>query len=88
MDAPERDMDELELALLRRGLDELSAECERCSVCRRSPLIGERIYGYASGAIVCELCKASRPEAPLNSRLVHGPEFGHTLRIADHRAAA
>lgn len=81
-------MDELELALLRRGLDELSADCERCARCHRSPLVGERIYGYASGAILCELCKAEWREAPLNSRPVHGPEFGHTMRVADQRAAA
>jgi hypothetical protein len=81
-------MEELELALLRRSVDELSAGRERCGRCRRTPLIGERVYSYSSGAILCELCRALQREAPLDSRLVHGPEFGHTMRLSDNRAAA
>lgn len=88
MDAGLREMDELELALLRRGVDELSAARERCTECHRTPLIGERIYGYASGATLCELCKQGCPEAPARSHVIHGPEFGHTMRVTDQRAAA
>jgi hypothetical protein len=36
----------------------------------------------------CELCRALHRERPLASRIVHGPEFGHTLRVIDQRAAA
>ena len=79
---------ELELALLRRGVDALSAGCERCSHCGRTPLIGERIYVYASDTVRCELCRALNGERPLASRLVHGPEYGHTMRIIDRRSAA
>ena len=43
-----REMPELELALLRRGLDELAADCERCRHCGRTPLIGERVWVYES----------------------------------------
>ncbi len=82
------EMNDLGLALLRRGVDELSAERERCASCHRTPLIGERVYSYSSGALLCELCKADRGEAPQWSRLVHGPEFGHTMRITAPRAAA
>jgi hypothetical protein len=81
-------MPELELALLRRSLDDLAAGCERCAHCRRTPLVGERVYVFQSGAIACELCKSRAREAPVSSRLVHGPEFGHTMRITDQRAAA
>jgi hypothetical protein len=88
MEPTVRDMDELELALLRRGVDELSAEAERCGRCRRTPLIGERVYSYGSGVTLCELCRALHREEPLESRLVHGPEFGHTMRLSDTRAAA
>ena len=35
----------------------------------------------------CELCRALEPIPPLESRVVHGPEFGHTMRLTDHRAA-
>ncbi len=88
MDNPERDMPKLELELLRRGVDDLSACLERCRRCRRTPLIGEHVYGYESGAVLCELCRALEPQQPVSSRLVHGPEFGHTLRIIDQRTAA
>ena len=83
-----RDMPELELALLRRGVDELAAATDRCAKCRRTPLIGERMYSYAGGRTLCELCRALQREAPVGSTLVHGPEFGHTMRITDRRAAA
>jgi hypothetical protein len=88
MEATAREMEDLELALLRRGLDELSAGYERCARCQRTPLVGERIYTFRSGAISCELCKGHWREQPVDSRLVHGPEFGHTMRITDQRAAA
>ena len=83
-----RDMLDLELALLRRGLDERLAGSERCTCCHRTPLVGERVYVYGSGTIACELCRDRQREDPLESRTVHGPEFGHTMRITDQRAAA
>jgi hypothetical protein len=88
MDASMRDMLDLELALLRRGLDERLAGSERCSCCNRTPLVGESVYVYASGIIACELCRQRQRENPMRARLVHGPEFGHTMRITDQRAAA
>jgi hypothetical protein len=83
-----REMPDLELALLRRGVDELVAGRARCSRCHRSPLIGERMYSYSSGAELCELCRIVDRDSPQGSHVVHGPEFGHTMRITDHRAAA
>ena len=88
MSATLRDMLDLELALLRRGLDERLAGSERCSCCNRTPLVGERVYVYPSDVIACELCRGRQPEAPLRTRTVHGPEFGHTMRLTDQRAAA
>src|SRR2546423_15164667 len=88
MDAPAREMEDLELALLRRGVDDLSAERECCARCQRTPLVGERVYAYSSGETLCELCRALHREEPVDSQLVHGPEFGHTMRITDQRAAA
>jgi hypothetical protein len=83
-----RDTLDLELALLRKGLDERLAGSERCTCCNRTPLVGERVYVYESGVIACALCRARQRESPLQIRTVHGPEFGHTMRITDHRAAA
>jgi hypothetical protein len=84
-----QDMLELELALLRRGLDErLAGEAERCTTCHRTPLVGERVYEYPSGVVACELCRRRQRSTPQASRLVHGPEFGHTMRITDQRTAA
>jgi hypothetical protein len=88
MDVPTRDVEDLELALLKHGVDVLAAECERCAKCHRTPLVGERVYTYSSGVVMCELCRAETQEAPIDSRLIHGPEFGHTMRILDRRAAA
>jgi hypothetical protein len=87
MAASLRDMLDLELALLRRGLDERLAGSERCTCCHRTPLVGERVYVYEAGAIACELCRKSQHQTPVQTRIVHGPEFGHTLRIIDQRAA-
>jgi hypothetical protein len=84
---PSRDMGQLELALLRRGVDQRVAGLELCSHCRRSPLIGERVYVSGHGSILCELCRSVGGETLLSSRLVHGPAFGHTLRVVDQRAA-
>ena len=88
MDLPLHEMEALEFALMRRGVDELAADCDRCARCDRIPLIGERVYTYGSGATLCELCRSECSEVPQHSRLVHGPEFGHTIRITDRRRVA
>jgi hypothetical protein len=83
-----RDTLDLELALLRKGLDERLAGSERCTCCNRTPLVGERVYVFESGTIACELCRAGQRDSPIGTRTVHGPEFGHTMRITDQRTAA
>ena len=82
-----RETQDLELALLRRGVDERVAESERCGGCHRTPLVGESIYFYERGTMLCELCRQREREAPISSGLQHGPAFGHTMRITDRRAA-
>ncbi len=81
------DMLDLELALLERGLDGVAATCQRCGHCHRTLLVGERVYLYESGAARCELCRSRERSEPSGSHTVHGPEFGHSLRIIDQRAA-
>src|SRR2546421_3678091 len=59
-----RGMPDLELALLRRGVDDRTAGSERCGRCRRSPLISERIYDYGGQMVLCELCRWRRRDEP------------------------
>jgi len=82
-------MPALELAMLKRSVGAIAAGCERCDRCHRTPLVGERVYVYDAGRMLCELCRGLRREPPTGSRLVRGPEFGHAvrIRITDQRAA-
>ncbi len=86
-DPDEHAAPELQVALMRRAVGRRDAVRERCGCCHRTPLVGERVYFDRSGAVYCELCRALDPDAGLGSRIVHGPEFGHTMRLTDHRAA-
>ena len=81
------DTPELERALLRRGVVERAVGFERCHRCRRTPLIGEHVYLYERDVMLCELCRSKHRKAPLSSSLMHGPAFGNSIRISDHRAA-
>ena len=81
------DMVDLELALLKRGIDGLAASLERCGRCERTLPVGERIYHYESGASRCELCRGRERSVPSDSHTIHGPAFGHSLRVIDQRAA-
>ena len=83
---PDKGVAELQVALLRRAVDSGDAARERCRTCRRTPLVGERVYFDPVGSIYCELCRALDPEPALRSKIVHGPEFGHTMRLTDRRA--
>jgi hypothetical protein len=86
MEASVRNMPELELALLRRGVDELAAASERCGRCNRTPLVGEYMHQYKK-RVLCELCAELERSSPESSHLVHGPAFGTSIRIIDQRAA-
>jgi hypothetical protein len=83
----EREMRELELALLHRGVSERAARRQLCAGCQRSPLVGERVYVREGGVILCELCRSREADLPACSVFVHGPEFGHTLKLRDRQAA-
>jgi hypothetical protein len=87
MRSREHAIPDLEAALLRRGVDQRLAGSVRCRRCERTPLIGERVYVYGRGEILCELCRVQRQDAPVESRLIHGPEHGLSIRITDRRAA-
>jgi hypothetical protein len=75
----------LEIALLRRGLGDRVEDAERCDGCQRTVLIGERLYEYEGGHLRCALCRDRHRESPIDSHIVHGPAFGHSIRILDRR---
>jgi hypothetical protein len=79
------DMPEFELALMRRSLGGLAQAAEHCDSCERAMLIGERVYEYESGAVLCALCRNRERDTPAASHTVHGPAFGHSIRILDRR---
>ena len=65
--------------ILRNSVLRLEAGRDRCRDCHRSPLVGERMFVYASGRAVCELCRALRPEEPAEVHLVRATQSGHTV---------
>ena len=81
------DEPDLERQLLRRSVDELSADRRACADCGRSPLIGERTYRYARGEVVCELCRPHRASEPTTSQVVHHCEHEVTVRRMRRLAA-
>ena len=66
-------------ALLRKSVGLLTDERPRCAHCHRTPLVGERVYLYAQ-AIVCELCRPLRREAPGREEIVRSAEHEITVR--------
>jgi hypothetical protein len=72
---------DLELRLLRKGLGELHDDRETCADCGRTPLTGERMHHYDSGAVVCELCRPSHRGEPARSELVRHAEHGQTVKL-------
>jgi hypothetical protein len=78
-DVPPGSIADLERALLRNGVERLEAGRDRCRDCQRSPLVGERMYVYAGGRVVCHQCRTRRPEEPTDVQLVHGTQSGSTV---------
>lgn len=71
----------LERQLLRRGVGALHDDRHRCADCGRTPLVGERVHLYDSGAVVCELCRPLRRQTPVSTEIVRHSELGHAVRI-------
>jgi len=78
---------ELNRRLLRKGLDALAAERDTCSVCRRTPLVGERVTRYANGSLACPLCADAKRGEVARTELVHHSEWGHAVKPCAPRAA-
>ena len=77
---------DLEREMLRKSVGALRAERARCADCGRTPLVGEQVHVYARGALVCELCRLTRRDAPERSHPVAHSERGQAVRVRDRRA--
>ena len=75
------DEQDLERALLRKGVGALADGCHHCVDCGRTPLTGETLYRFAGGATVCELCRPLRRGQPVESEPVRTGEYGHAVRV-------
>jgi hypothetical protein len=73
--------------LLRSGVRRLTAGRDECAVCRRSPLVGERVGVYADGHVVCALCAKHQRREPDRIELVRHSELGHAVKPAVRIAA-
>jgi hypothetical protein len=74
----------VEISLLRQSVGAMAEKRTHCDHCRRTPLVGERVYVYAAAAgerLVCELCRHLRREAPQRSELVHSAESAGSVRV-------
>lgn len=87
LDQYPRRMERLELALLRRGVDQRQARYERCARCQRTPLLGERVFLTDGEAILCALCGRLEPDPPARWAVVRATGLGQAIRIDGPRAA-
>jgi len=84
-----RSLLDLSRRLLHTGMARMTEERDTCSVCHRTPLVGERVHHYADDTLCCSLCVATRSEPAQSSSLVHHSEWGHAVKpIARPRIAA
>jgi hypothetical protein len=81
------DEPDLEAALLRKSVGNLTAGRLACADCGRTPLTGERMYRFGRASSVCALCTPLRRSEPDAVELVRHFERGHTVRRVAPRAA-
>jgi hypothetical protein len=81
------DEPDLEAALLRKSVGNLTAGRHTCADCGRTPLVGERMYRFGRRSSVCALCTPLRDGEPDAVELVLNFERGITVRrITPHAA--
>ncbi|HEY2632026.1 MAG TPA: hypothetical protein VGI26_06560 [Solirubrobacteraceae bacterium] len=85
--SPNVDVEQFERYLLRRSVNSLIADRDRCVDCARTPLVGERVHLYERlSGIVCELCRPLRRGEPAATEIVRHSELGHTVRLTARAA--
>lgn len=55
-------MPDLAAILLRKSARSLDSARARCTECRRTPLVGERLHEMDTGGVLCDLCVSAIPE--------------------------
>jgi hypothetical protein len=60
----------VEISLLRQSLGALAERRARCEHCRRTPLVGERVYMYADDSTAAQSGEAGRRAGGKVERLV------------------
>lgn len=73
--------DDLERQLLRRSVGSLVSGRHCCEDCGRSPLVGETVFRYGRGVVVCALCRPARRREPDATAVVQHPERGQAVRV-------
>ena len=73
--------DDLERQLLRRSVGTLTSGRHCCEDCGRSPLVGEHVFRYGRGVVVCALCRPARRSEPEATAVVQHPERGQAVRV-------
>lgn len=85
---PSLNESDLERELLRKSVDVLAAGRHSCADCGRTPLVGETLYQYERGRVVCALCRPARRTEPVRTLPVRHSEYGHAVRVTPRAAAA
>ncbi len=70
-------MPDLAAILLRKSARSLDSARTRCTECRRTPLVGERLHEMDTGGVLCELCVSALPEEDrrsMRSERVHASD--------------
>jgi hypothetical protein len=75
-----RTVPDLGRRLLDKGVQRLAADRDTCSVCHRTPLVGEWIAVYGNGTIACALCRHVKRGEPTQTMLVHHSELGRAVK--------
>jgi hypothetical protein len=72
-------MPDLASIILRKSVGSMKHDRQRCSGCRRTPLVGEQLHEMDTGRVLCQLCLVALPECDRNtvrSELVRASERG------------
>jgi len=80
-------MPDIAATLLRKSARSLDSGRRRCAVCRRVPLVGERLHELEAGEMLCELCVVALPEADCQAIRIERVHAGDRALAVARKAA-